>query len=171
MFRGCVVIKDRGLSAIVNGACANCWFARARGTNFCSLATLTPGWLPSHQTPVPVSRQPSNNPTVAPSSRGSAVNAQAPIHPDWAAALAAGPAASTPTRASAQNSAPNNSPAILDRVQVWENRYNTMTTNKLMATQEHLSVWQEDLVSRAMAMNRVVLQRLKKIEDSRGGGR
>jgi hypothetical protein len=48
-----------------------------------------------------------------------------------------------------------------DRVRAWEKRYRAMPTEGLAATHEHLVEWQEDLSTRLVAMNRVLLERLK----------
>jgi hypothetical protein len=47
-------------------------------------------------------------------------------------------------------------------VSVWKNRYSNMSTDALIAANEHLAEWQADLTTRLLAMNRVVLDRLKK---------
>jgi hypothetical protein len=43
---------------------------------------------------------------------------------------------------------------------VWENRYGSMGIDNLLRAHEHLEEWQEDLTTRLMAMNRVVLAKL-----------
>ena len=48
-----------------------------------------------------------------------------------------------------------------ERVRVWERRYGAMATDALGATQEHLAEWHEDLTTRLVAMNRVLLRRLR----------
>jgi hypothetical protein len=51
-----------------------------------------------------------------------------------------------------------------DKVRVWESRYDKLSTENLLRAHEHLAEWQEDLTTRLMAMNRVVLMRLKAME-------
>ena len=46
------------------------------------------------------------------------------------------------------------------KVRVWENRYGSMDIDNLLRAHEHLEEWQEDLTTRLMAMNRVVLAKL-----------
>ena len=102
------------------------------------------------------------------------------VHPGYLAAIASGTvthgsaltakalpkAKSTPSN----NPAPtNNNPAPPvhnglsgdDRVRAWEKRYRAMPTEGLAATHEHLVEWQEDLSTRLVAMNRVLLERLR----------
>jgi hypothetical protein len=43
---------------------------------------------------------------------------------------------------------------------VWENRYGGMGINDLLRAHVHLEEWQEDLTTRLIAMNRVVLAKL-----------
>lgn len=95
--------------------------------------------------------------------------ATAPLHPSYVAALASGTVTATDTK-QASGSAPPKTlvlpPAVgaswLDaRVQAWESRYSAMTNESLLAAQEHLMEWQEDLSTRLMAMNKIILERLR----------
>ena len=163
VYNVCVAVRDPDLLPITGGACANCWYHR-QGSK-CTLRTgpLPPATVPAKQTPIPVPKPPRHV------SQLPALDAPAPLHPSYAAALAAGAAAAVAKTAPVSTSngaAQGRSLTIDDRVRVWENRYSGMTTDNLVAAQEHLNEWQEDLTTRMMAMNKVVLQRLKKREGS-----
>ncbi|KAK3381066.1 hypothetical protein B0H63DRAFT_474834 [Podospora didyma] len=63
-------------------------------------------------------------------------------------------------------SGPSTSSDTLDsRVKAWESRYSGMATSTLLSTQEHLINWQEDLITRQLAMNKVMQARLKDKEN------
>lgn len=161
VFSACVVLGDPELIAITGGACANCWHNR-RGYR-CSLRVALGPSQTSFRPPKPPRRA-----ARPPALNVLASSTPAPVHPSYAAALAAAAATATaPTPAS--TSAPNSTPqgrslSVEDRVRVWESRYRDMATDKLVAAQEHLNQWQEDLTTRMMAMNKVVLARLKRTE-------
>ncbi|KAL2016784.1 hypothetical protein VTK56DRAFT_2997 [Thermocarpiscus australiensis] len=196
VYKGCVVVRDRDIMAVTGGACANCWYMRQG--SLCSFRTgrttsaakrVTPlassevntlsadsdstpaRAIPAKQTPVPAPKLPSPSSTLPPNGTPKPA---APIHPSFVAALASGALASTPASVSTPDTT---STAFLgvarnlsldDNVRAWETRYGGMSTEALLATQEHLMEWQEDVTARLMAMNRVVLQRLKEKEESTG---
>lgn len=98
------------------------------------------------------------------------------VHPGYLAAIASGtvthgsaPTAKALPKARATPAPTKNNPAPPvhnglsgdDRVRAWEKRYRAMPTQGLAATHEHLVEWQEDLSTRLVAMNRVLLERLR----------
>jgi hypothetical protein len=139
---------------------ANCWYARQGSTcTFRQGMTTAPQRRITGGTPTPAA-QPKrpDAPTSVP-----APAAPTPIHPSYAAALATGavaaapaPTATAPTNSSATSS--NFSPGT--KARVWETRYGSMDIDSLLRAHEHLEEWQEDLTTRLMAMNRVVLAKL-----------
>ncbi|KAK4135129.1 hypothetical protein BT67DRAFT_441561 [Trichocladium antarcticum] len=162
VFSACVVLGDPELVPLTGGACANCWYNR-RGYR-CSLRVAPVPSQASVRAPKPPRRA-----ARPPALNVPASSTPAPVHPSYAAALAAAAAAAAaapkPAPASASNSTPyGRSLSVEDRVRVWESRYGDMATDKLVAAQEHLNQWQEDLTTRMMAMNKVVLARLKRTE-------
>ena len=162
----CVVVRDPELLEITGGSCANCWYSRQG-----SLCTFREPNLDGQSKPPPTSEPPKPRPNRGPRPRQEGLAlpqapASAQLHPGYAAALAAA-AAVTPAPAAALQSPvhPPNGPSRDDKARVWETRYGCMSTENLLAAHEHLAEWQEDFTTRLLAMNRVVLERLRE----RGG--
>lgn len=185
----CVVVRHPAVLEVTGGACANCWYNR-QGC-LCSFRQSTPQSdqatplvkrmqlsPPGGPVPEPPGPTPKPQQKPVPPAPASAPAPAAPIHPSYAAALAAGSltagavttgavAASPALNGSASASAANSKPKHLshdDKVRAWENRYGTMSTSSLLSAHEHLAEWQEDLTTRLLAMNKVVLKRLQERE-------
>ena len=162
----CVVVRDPEMLEITGGSCANCWYSRQG--SLCSFRDPNPD-APSK--PPPISEPPRPRPTrgSGPRQEDSALPqapATAQLHPGYAAALAAAAVATpAPVATSTSPVHPPNGPSRDDKARVWETRYRGMSSENLLAAHEHLAEWQEDLTTRLLAMNRVVLERLRE----RGG--
>ncbi|KAL2174007.1 uncharacterized protein P884DRAFT_302940 [Thermothelomyces heterothallicus CBS 202.75] len=170
----CVVIRSPEVAEVTGGACAVCWYGRQGSlctfrqdtpTGEAPLAAL-PGAAPQRPAPVLENRL---EPLMA-SAPGP--TASAPLHPSYVAALAAGTTSAAPTPTVAPNPSPGPphdpfSPS--KEVRVWEERYSSMSTENLLWAHEDLVRWKEDLTTRLIAMNRVVLQRLMEREGSSRG--
>ena len=162
----CVVVRDPKMLEITGGSCANCWYSRQG-----SLCTVREPNPDAQSKPPPTSKPPKPRLTrrPRPQQEGPSLSqapASAQLHPGYAAALAAA-AAVTPAPVAPLTSPvhPPNGPSRDDKARVWETRYGGMSTENLLAAHEHLAEWQEDLTTRLLAMNRVVLERLR----DRGG--
>jgi hypothetical protein len=131
--------------------------------------------VPVPQVPVPTSTTTStrkarvavteNNSTPTPAP------APAPLHPSYVAALSAGSTAAVAANTSSSSAVSGSGtsgtgPSREDKVRVWENRYSGMNLDSLLAAHEHLADWQEDLTTRLIAMNRVVIKKLREKEGS-----
>jgi hypothetical protein len=167
----CVVVREPAVIAITGGACANCWYGRQG--SLCSFRSPAPAHHQSAQAADPGIEAPVPVPPIPPPFQPAAMPladvpapAPAPIHPSYAAALAAGAVAVTPTPVAPSNNGLTGSGNLSrdDKVRLWENRYDKLSTDNLLRAHEHLAEWQEDLTTRLMAMNRVVLMRLKQTE-------
>lgn len=175
----CVVVRDPSVLEVTGGACANCWYSRqgsqctfrlalsampqqtpARPRNGHMRETTAPGSESSRR------HQPSPNAAglEEPDATGPA---PAPLHPGYAAALASGTAAvaSGSTAALHTHPAQTNNLSRDEKVRLWESRYSNMSTANLLQAHEHLAEWQEDLTTRLMAINRVVLDKLRARDD------
>ena len=168
----CVVVRDPAVLEVTGGACANCWYSRQG--SLCTFRQSTPNSDPAVVLAKHMRIKPPPGPPRPPQQtprppQDPVPPAPAPIHPSYAAALAAGAVAANPAPTVASGTpAAKSKPKHLSRdekVRVWENRYGTMSTDSLLSAHEHLVEWQEDLATRLLAMNRVVLERLLK----RGG--
>lgn len=181
LYRGCVVAQDAAVLAITRGACANCWYSR--GGSRCTFRNPTPTeWQaaaaktkpPVKETPVPVPQIPPApaaaslpQPAILPT-----LKSRPPIHPGYAAALAAGAArtaaapvaTTTPSSTSAglsSRAAADRSLSMDEKVGAWEKRYSAMEPDQLLVAHEHLAEWQADLMTRLAAMNRVLQKTLR----------
>ncbi|KAK4236577.1 hypothetical protein C8A03DRAFT_16792 [Achaetomium macrosporum] len=179
----CVVVRDPDVLEVTGGACANCWYGRQG--SLCSFREKGkvplrhfngrlpgPPRLPgasTKQTPVPVLQT-----AAAPSTRSrptltDSKPAPAPLHPSYVAALSSGTApavVANNSSSSAVSGTTTAGPSREDKVRVWENRYGSMNLDSLLAAHEHLADWQEDLTTRLIAMNRVVIKKLREREGS-----
>lgn len=167
----CVVIRDPGVLEVTGGACANCWYARQGSTcTFRQGTTTVPQRRITKESPVPAPqaawREPSSAPKKQPDAPVPTAPVSTPLHPSYAAALATAAVAATPTPiiVPSNPSAISSSLSRDEKVRVWENRYGSMSIGNLLQAHDLLTEWQEDLTTRLMAMNRVVLERLLKRE-------
>jgi hypothetical protein len=155
----CVVVRDPDVQEVTGGACANCWYNRLGSTcTFRQWTTTAPQRMIAKESPVPAAQQKPPKPAPAP-----APAAPTPIHPSYAAALATGTVAAAPAPAAGVSTSSSATSSNLSRdakVRVWENRYGGMGINDLLRAHVHLEEWQEDLTTRLIAMNRVVLAKL-----------
>ncbi|KAK4222046.1 hypothetical protein QBC38DRAFT_428078 [Podospora fimiseda] len=167
----CVVVRTSAALNVTGGACANCWYNRQG-----SMCTLRhPDRVdrvdrrPTSTTPIPIPQVPPPPPPPLPAS------ATAPIHPSYAAALAARsqptapPKQPLPTPLTGQTEIASLLPQAR-KTAVWEAKYRAMNRPQVIQTYQELLDLQEDLTIRLRAMNRVVLGRLKAASLKAGEG-
>ncbi|KAK1775371.1 hypothetical protein QBC45DRAFT_245352 [Copromyces sp. CBS 386.78] len=192
-FVGCVVLADPEEAKLTGGACANCWYGRQG--SLCSFRN-PPGKLarkskeayeqPRSQMSNPSLMSPPPPPEGQPMEYGQQFGNAGQVHPAFLASVSsASPAAYTPSEYPHIEAQivhqRNGEPPVLprpglpgidantphaNRIAAWETRYRKMETKKLRATQRNLIEWQEDLSTRLIAMNKVLLDRLEKREES-----
>ncbi|KAH7629845.1 hypothetical protein B0T09DRAFT_340396 [Sordaria sp. MPI-SDFR-AT-0083] len=193
-FAGCVVFADSEDAKLTGGACANCWYGRQGSVcSFRNPAGRLPKkskeayGQPRPQTSNPSLMSPPPPPEGQPIEYGQQFGNTGQVHPAFLASVSsASPAAYTPfsdyPHIEAQIVHQDNGelpvlprrglPGIdantphANRIAAWETRYRKMDTKKLRAAQRHLIEWQEDLSTRLMAMNKVLMDRLEKKEQS-----
>ncbi|KAL2132212.1 hypothetical protein VTI74DRAFT_4068 [Chaetomium olivicolor] len=170
----CVVVRDEEVLAITGGACANCWFNRLG--SLCSFRRPTPTARLKQQagrtaqkgkgqeTPAPVPEIPLMSQTAQLDS----MPVPAPIHPAYAAALASGEMEAAPTAApttAADGSHRGN------MSQSWQDVYGAMSVGDLIQAHRELVKWQAEVNTELMAMNSVLLQRLRHMKRESPGCR
>ncbi|KAK4031921.1 hypothetical protein C8A01DRAFT_20937 [Parachaetomium inaequale] len=164
----CVVVRNQSLLNITGGTCAACWYGR-QGSK-CTFRKGMPTLLRKTPNPAFPSRRPASGQRKQPDPPATALApepATAPLHPSYAAALASGAVVVTPTPVLGSNnsvSRPDN-PSRDENARVWESRYGCMSTDSLLQAHEHLAEWKDDLTTRLLAMNRVLLERLREREE------
>ncbi|KAL1836786.1 hypothetical protein VTJ49DRAFT_4643 [Mycothermus thermophilus] len=143
----CVVVRDTRVLSFTGGACANCWYARQG--SLCSFRQNAARDLSTTE-------EPDSAPAIAPAP--APAPPPAPIHPAYAAAVAAGTVAAPIMSVDANNRSRD------ETIIWWEARYRSMPLDHLRQAHTHLRDWQEDLSTRLVAMNTVLLERLAKLE-------
>jgi hypothetical protein len=163
----CVVVRHPEVMAATGGACANCWYGRrgslcsfrsknvARERSTSEAFQTMPESKPRPESEPKPDEAPASTAPAAPMTSPVA----APIHPAYAASFAPG-VINVPL--SSLNGASNlaQEGAIL----WWKTSYRTMSLERLMATHTSLREWQDDLSTRLLAMNAVLLEKLMERE-------
>ncbi|EAA30952.2 hypothetical protein NCU09790 [Neurospora crassa OR74A] len=185
-FVGCVAFADSEDAKLTGGACANCWYGRQGSLcSFRNPADKRKERLgAARYNPLLISPPPPPPPPPPPKGQpmehGQQLENTGQVHPAFLASVSSASPAYTPfldyPHMEAQIVQQNNGePPILPRpdgsssvnkVTAWETRYRRMSTDKLRATHGNLVEWQEDLNTRLLAMNKVLLDRLEKRENS-----
>lgn len=159
----CVVVRHPEVMAATGGACANCWYGR-KGS-LCSFRSKNvarerstsgeSGTRPESKAGLESKPKPGEDPVSRAPTAPMTSPVAAPIHPAYAASFAPGDI-SVPV--SSLNGASNlaHDDAILWR----KTRYRTMSLERLMATHTSLREWQDNLSTRLLAMNAVLLEKL-----------
>ncbi|KAK4118800.1 hypothetical protein N657DRAFT_650886 [Parathielavia appendiculata] len=130
--KACVVVRDPEVVEITGGGCANCWYSRQG--SICTFRSPTPTQQQSahttvsaRETHIPVPRIPA---PFQPVTRlpDLPVQAPAPLHPSYVAALAAGAVAASPTPVMASNATLADPASLLrdNKIRAWESRYAKM---------------------------------------------
>ncbi|KAK4096080.1 hypothetical protein N658DRAFT_490229 [Parathielavia hyrcaniae] len=153
--RRCVVVRDPEVRYVTGGACANCLYGWQGSV--CSLRSTMPTRDEMAQVAEAAAQE---APVQVPVPQGPGLSAPspapAPLHPSHVAALASGAVAAPAPAAPAPAMASNNEGLVADTPA----RHSPRSVRV-----KHLAEWQEDLTTRLMAMNRVILKRLYKTED------
>lgn len=185
-FVGCVVFADPEEAKLTGGACANCWYGRQG--SLCSFRN--PGavgklkkqpkesYEPRSQISNPSLMSPPPPPEGQPMQHGQQLGNTGQVHPAFLASISSASPAYTPSsdyphiEAQIVHQRNGEAPILprpdgsVNKVTAWETRYRKMSTDKLRATHGNLVEWQEDLNTRLLAMNKVLLDRLDKREQS-----
>lgn len=182
-FVGCVAFADPEDAKLTGGACANCWYGRQGSLcSFRNPAGKRKERLgAARYNPFLISPPPPPPPEGQPMEHGQQLENTGQVHPAFLASVSSASPAYTPfpdyypnmeAQIVQQNNGeppslprPDSSPSV-NKVTAWETRYRKMSTDKLRATHRNLVEWQEDLNTRLLAMNKVLLDRLEKRESS-----
>ncbi|KAK3401682.1 hypothetical protein B0T20DRAFT_504197 [Sordaria brevicollis] len=173
-FVGCVVFADPEEAKLTGGACANCWYGRQG--SLCSFRNPAGHVKPKRPKNDPISLPSNHYPSLMsppPPSEGQQMMGQ--VHPAFLASVSTATPSYTPMseyphidNQIAHQRNRGETPTLpgpdgnVDKVKAWEAKYRKKSTFQLKAVYQNLADWQEDLTTRLVAMNKVLLERLEK---------
>lgn len=193
VYAGCVILGGKVGDDYTLGACANCWYNR-QGSKCSKRNPEKPkgerpqrsalmGALGVTKTAVPsLSNRSFVTQTQPTTSKETPVPIPVPKHHHSTAPIPVpkpqGSSFTTSYTSGTTRTAGMGTTSIPDRdmplavknhmhVKAWEVRYSCMSIDELAKAQKHLTEWQEDLMTRLVALNKVLLNKLKEKESGK----